>query len=117
MLSAKKLENSQTVQEKNISVTSCSPEKVIESQVLANRKLIYKLLETEIIVEDTIVTCYGVEIECTLFGECEKEKFTDITSKYQFAKELFDLLCDNLVAPISLKEIIEDFITEKYSYI
>jgi len=102
--------------ENNITVKNCSQETVMLQAVLANQRLIYRLIESNIECDDIISKCYGIEIECHLFGDCETSKILDITSNIEFAKELFDLLCTNLVTPISLKDIAEDFITEKYSY-
>ena len=113
MVSAKKVENAQ---EKNIVVTSCNDEKVLLVEVLANQKLVYKLIESEYDNEDSKTLCYGIEIECSLFGSMEIGKCLNITSKFDLAKELFDMLCANLVTPISLKDIVEDFVTQKYSY-
>lgn len=113
MMPARKTEN---FFENNIVVTNYSSENVMIREVLANQKLVYKLIESDYEMEDTIANCYGIEIECYLFGERETSKVLNITSKIEIAKELFDLLCANLVTPISLKEIVEDFITEKYSY-
>lgn len=110
------VQENENAQEQNIIVTTCPVEIVLLTEVIANQKLVYKLIQSQYQDDDSEVSCYGVEIECTLFGGLETSKFINITSKLELAKELFNLLCDNLVTPISLKDIVEDFITQKYSY-
>jgi len=100
----------------NIVVSSSYPEKVVRTEVLANQRLIYRLIESEYEIEDSKAVCYGIEIESSLFGEIEKSKVVDITTDLNFASDIFDLLYENLVTPISLKDILEDFVTQKYSY-
>ena len=39
----------------------------------------------------------------------------NISSKYEIVKELFDVLTTNFVTPFCLREIVEDFLVEKYS--
>ncbi len=108
---AERVEN---VQEKNITVIHYSSEKPILVSEHANKKLIYSLIESECDIEDQNVITYGIEIECSLFGYDEKSKILNITSNIEMAKELFDLIACNAVTPISLKDIVEDFLEEKY---
>lgn len=113
MTAAKKIEK---YQDQMIQVTNCSSEHLLEVAKVANQKMIYKLFQSECEVEDEKVLCFGIEIVCRLFDEVETAKIPDITTKYEVAKELFDILCENLVTPVCMKDIVEDFLVEKYSF-
>ena len=114
MTSAKKIEE---IRDQIIHVTNCTGEEEHEIISLANQKVIYRLFQSECEVDEQKALCFGIEIICTLFGEKETEKIPDITTKYDVAKELFDILCENLITPVCLKDIVEDFLIKKYSYI
>ena len=105
------------VQDKYIQVQNCNSENVLETVSLANQKLKYKLFQSECEVDEKKTMCFGIEVKCELFGERESEKILDITTKYKVAKELFDILCENLVTPVCVKDIVEDFLAKKYSWI
>lgn len=105
----------QTVQDKIIKVTNCHGEQVVETVSLANKKMVYTLFQSECEVEDVKTLCFGIEVVSTLFGEAETVKITDITTRYEIAKELYDILCENLVTPVCVKDIVEDFLVQKYS--
>ena len=59
------------------------------------------------------VTVYGIEIECTLFGETDTFKHDDVTTDYDTAKELLNLLADYMVLPCTALEIIDEYIDTK----
>lgn len=113
MTAAKQIEE---IRDQLIQVTNCSSEETLETVRIANNKLVYRLFQSECEVDEDKVLCFGIEITCTLFGEVENERIQDITTKYEIAKELFDLLCENTVTPVSMKDIVEDFLLQKYSY-
>ncbi len=113
MSAAKKIE---IIQDRLIQVTNCSSEQTLETVRLANSKMQYRLFQSECEVDENRVLCFGIEIICNLFGEVEEKRIDDITTKYEVAKELFNLLCENLVTPVSMSDIVEDYLIEKYSY-
>lgn len=53
---------------------------------------------------------YGVRVENKLTGE--KAAIGDITENLTTSEKLFDLLLTGCVTPVSLKEVVEDFIVE-----
>lgn len=105
----------QTVQDEYIKVTNCNDEQVVETLSLANNKLEYTLFQSKCQIEDITAVCFGIKVVSTLFGQTETVKIPDITTKYDIAKELFDLLSENLVTPVCAKDIISDFLVMKYS--
>lgn len=104
------------IQDRLIQVKNCREEQILENVSLANRQMTYRLFQSECEVDEQKTLCFGIEVNCSLFGEVETEKIPDITTKYEVAKELFDILCENLVTPVCVKDIVEDFIIKKYSY-
>jgi len=56
---------------------------------------------------------YGAEIHKTDAGSREIETVKGITESREEAEELIALLIRNQVTPISMTEIIDDYITEK----
>ncbi len=103
------------VQENFITVGKCINEKVVACEKIGNSMLIYRMIESSELIEDNMVVCYGIEIESSLFGAKDKNKVLNISSKYEIVKELFDVLTTNFVTPFCLREIVEDFLVEKYS--
>lgn len=112
------METAKTCQEitmEKTSETNYSHNEVILTESLGNGKIIYRLIYSVSELEGEPHECFGIEVECLLFGEMELVRIQDVTSILEDAKELFYLLCDNLVTPVSLTEIIDDFLVEKYS--
>lgn len=56
---------------------------------------------------------YGAEIHKTDNGSKEIETVKGITDSKERAEELIDLLMRNTVTPISMTEVVDDYITEK----
>lgn len=59
------------------------------------------------------VEVYGIRIECSLFGETEVFYHDDVTTDYDTAKELLELLVDYVVLPCTALEIIDEYIDAK----
>ncbi len=78
-------------------------EKVIMQKSLAKSKLLYILYQD---FSDN----YGVFIHSKIFGQVEIAKCDEVSSDIFVAKELFDLLCENIVLPNMLKEVVNEFI-------
>ena len=87
---------------------------VVRSESFAGNKLNYQLIGENTGNEKYPVT-YGVRVETSLFGSLQDVQIGDITVNKAYAEELFSLLVTYLVTPISLKDVIEDFLYEKYS--
>lgn len=85
---------------------------VILRESVGKDKLLYRLLKSSIIVEDVKSFTYGIEIECSLFGEKETSRVQDVTTNYEKARDIFEIISTNLVTPVSLKDIVEDFLEE-----
>lgn len=100
---------------REISCTSALKEEIILLQTVGNNHLVYKLIRGVYELENDAHVGFGFEINCTLFGEEENVKIIDVTTDINEAKNLYDLLVSNLVTPVSLMDIVEDFLTQKYS--
>ncbi len=98
-----------------IKVKNISNEKVIEHVMVADGKISYKLFKEKYNIDNEVVNCYGIEIVCRLFGKKDKKRISGISTRYEVVKEIFDLLTENFVTPISMQYIVEDYLTEKYS--
>lgn len=101
------------LQGKLITVSSNGSEKQILKEVLGNGRISYSLFESECEIDEQIIPCYGIEISSSLFDKNERERISGITTKLDVAKELFNLLLENMVTPISFRDITEDFIIAK----
>lgn len=99
----------------NIVITKTDNEEIIDKIAVGNSKLVYTLIKNTITIDGQINDVYGIEAECSLFGNKESARVQDVTTNLDLAKEIFDIIADNAVLPVSLKDIIEDFIVKKYS--
>ncbi len=100
---------------KNIIVSNMVDNNIVLEEKTAGDRVIYRIVSYSKVIEDKSVKVYGIEVTSTLFGTNDREFICDISSDYDFVKELFRIIVDNLVLPISLKEIVEDYINAKYS--
>ncbi len=87
--------------------------KILE-ETIGNGHLSYALIKQSQEYEGDIVDSYGIRIICSLFGAQEEIEMLDITSDYSVARELFELVTVNLVTPVTLKDVVEDYIYDKY---
>lgn len=71
----------------------------------------YYATECEIIIEGTKAVVYGIRVE-KRYEECvkEAEEFCDVTISYDDIMRLTDLMYRNSVTPVSVINIIEDYI-------
>lgn len=90
----------------------CENKTIVREEALAMGKLRYELFYEEC-KEDSSLVCYGAAIECSLFGENEREVLGDITANKDLAYEFFERLVAYLVTPVTLRCVAEDFIEEK----
>lgn len=99
----------------NIVISKTNNEKIISELSVGNSKLKYRLIKNTRSIDGQVNDVYGIEVESSLFDNLEIARVEDVTTKLEFAQELLETIADNAVLPTSLKEIIEDFIVEKYS--
>lgn len=86
-----------------------SKEKHVKAGAL---KLEYRLLEANERWNGEEVTLYSIfaGVENTANGEHEEKTVPNITSDKAFAENLFDLIARGKVTPITLTDVISDFI-------
>lgn len=84
---------------------------LIKIYKIAGEKLIYQLFSDETEIENENVKVYGIRITSKLYDVEETSEVSDITSRYEFAQEIFDMLIENAVLPCTLKDIIIDLIS------
>ena len=86
---------------------------VVESESLADGKLVYKMT-----VRDTgdkeYPHSFSISVISRLCPETLYETVRDITVNEQYAKELFERIVLGSVTPVTMYEVIEDFLAEKY---
>ena len=58
---------------------------------------------------------YGISISCSLFGKEQYLTVEDITSNYDMAYVMVNMLADHAALPSNAKEIIENMLVE-YSF-
>lgn len=85
--------------------------RIVEIMPLREMELKYFLLEEMDEAEQTI--SYGVEIRKTESEQIEIETVKGVTDSKEMADHLIELLVTNTVTPISLVNVVDDYITEK----
>lgn len=85
--------------------------RIVEIMPLREMELKYFLLEEIDEAEQTI--SYGVEIRKTESEQVEVETVKGVTDSKEMADHLIELLVTNTVTPISLVNVVDDYITEK----
>ncbi|HOV40905.1 MAG TPA: DUF6514 family protein [Oscillospiraceae bacterium] len=86
----------------------------VREAVLGGGHLIYSLIKSDALIDGKHACVYGVKIFSSLFSQNEVEVVKDISSNFETANELFDMLVDNIVLPCTLKDIAYDFLVSKY---
>ncbi len=87
---------------------------LIEKISIANEALTYSLLSSKSSVED--VVCYGISVSSKTSQGIEEDKIVDITTDYKLARKLYNDIIDGFVTPVSLRDVVEDYIASIYSY-
>lgn len=114
MTAAKKLED---LHDEYIKVSRCTKQELLERACIADNRIEYTLFQSECRIDEEITAlCFGISVESTLTEKKESDRIADITTKYDVAKKLFDLLVDNAVTPVSFREVVEDYLVSLYSY-
>lgn len=85
--------------------------RIVEIMPLREMELKYFLLEEMDEAEQTI--SFGVEIRKTESEQVEVETVKGVTDSKEMADHLIELLVTNTVTPISLVNVVDDYITEK----
>ncbi len=86
----------------------------VRETVLGGGHLIYSLIKSDALIDGKHACVYGVKICSSLFTPNEVETIKDVSSNFETANELFDMLVDNIVLPCTLKDITYDFLVSKY---
>ena len=87
---------------------------IIREEIVGSGHIIYRMIKTNIVIENSPVCVYGIEIVSTLFSEKDSCTVKDISTKFDIANELFELTVKNMVLPCTLKDITYDFLVSKY---
>jgi len=82
--------------------------RVAQEDVLG--ELTYTLLKDVVLIEDACVAVYGVAVAWRSGGRLELEKIHNVTDDCARMESLIGAMARGLVFPISLLDIIEDFI-------
>ena len=112
------------IKEKKMSIRRAVRKVVVNTEEEKKRKFVleYYTLEKEIYVEGESYNTYGIEVlkrETTDFGtlRIEYRKVFDIFCTEEEAKTAANILADNTVTPVSVRDVIEQFIgTDEIEY-
>lgn len=75
----------------------------------------YLLQNTSVADGYSILPVYGVRVELTDMGRLiDEAEFCDVTISIERGKYLLNLLSNNTVTPVSLKDVIEDYLAIEY---
>ena len=85
--------------------------KTINTVETAKGKLLYTLFSEENDGSER----YGITVASRIFGDEETATVHDITTDYDFAERLADLLADNLVLPSTFHEVVEEYIAAEFT--
>lgn len=86
-------------------------ERIIKPMPEREMRLEYFMLKVTDEVNKTV--SYGAEIRKTEAGKSEIETVKGITDAREMAVDLINILMENIVTPISMVNVIDDYITEK----
>lgn len=100
--------------EKSQGKKGLSKNKIIDEISIADDTLTYSLFSSKSSVED--VVCYGISVSSKKLHGIEVDKITDITTDYNLARKIYMDIIDGFVTPISLRNVVEDYIVSIYSY-
>jgi hypothetical protein len=72
----------------------------------------YYLLQNTCMAEGAAnAPVYGIRVELTEFGRLlDSAEISDVTTSMESGKYLINLLSNNTVTPVSLKDVIEDYL-------
>lgn len=82
-------------------------------EVVPERELVLEYFVTQNIDEESHITNYGVQIRKTEHENDELETVEGITQSKEVIDDLISLLMEHTVTPISMVNVIDDYITEK----
>lgn len=82
-------------------------------ELVPERELVLEYFMLKDIDEVNKSVSYGAEIRKTEAGNNEIETVKGITDSKEMVTDLIDILLENIVTPISMVDVIDDYITEK----
>lgn len=81
--------------------------------IVPEREMVLEYFMLEDVDQTSQLTTYGAKIRKVDEGKEETESVMGITSSKEVITNLVNLLLENVVTPISMVEIVDDFVTEK----
>ncbi len=95
---------STTIQrEEIVLLTGYNNEVYLHEKYRAKKRLIYRMYKDK-------SSLYGIEVVSTLFDSMEIAKTGGLTENYDDCKQLFDIIVKNVVIPVLLRGIAEEFL-------
>lgn len=81
--------------------------------IVPEREMVLEYFMLEEFYETSQSATYGAKIRKVEDGHEETESIMGITSSKEVITDLINLLLENVVTPITMVEIVDDFVTEK----
>lgn len=85
-------------------------EKVLKTHNSKDNSIRYSLIESEVQFDGEKGLTYGVRIESLISENKKESEILDITTNCDKAEILFDTMVDLEIAPVTLKDVAEDFV-------
>lgn len=82
-------------------------------ELVPEREMVLEYFILKDVDEVNKTISYGAEIRKTEAGKNEIETVKGITDSKEMVTDLVDILLENIVTPISMVDVIDDYITEK----
>lgn len=83
---------------------------IIREEVIGSGHIYYRIMKTNVVIENQPECVYGMQIDSTLFGAREIATVSDVSTKFELVNQLFEMAVDNMVLPCTLKDITYDFL-------
>lgn len=85
-------------------------EKVLNTLNSKDNSIRYSLVESEVQFDGEKAMTYGIRIESLKSVNRKKSEILDITTDYEKAEILFNTMVQLEIAPVTLKDVAEDFV-------
>ena len=95
-------------------VVVLSDSTIIREEVIGSGHIFYRIMKTNVVIENQPECVYGLEIESTLFGVKETATVNDVSTKFELVNQLFEMAVQNMVLPCTLKDVTYDFLVANY---
>lgn len=91
-----------------------SDSSIIREEVIGSGHIFYRILKTNVLIENRPECVYGLEVDSTLFGARETATVNDVSTKFELVNQLFEMAVENMVLPCTLKDVTYDFLVANY---